>query len=265
MAEQVTGVRLQCPTCTLSVVMVEPGVAPEPCTELEDGVPACPNCKVLMVPVGSAPVTEEAVREAMAETKMRIDEAIALTKNAIEQVSQEAKQHDAAVDSLESIREAEREVSWAKSEWDRAKEMASDAKKAYDGKVITLCARIRSLTAKLPLFDAQPGGDVTNVDTGEVVGTMVLPTGDDAPKGPASISYIGDALLEQTRLRLQAEQIEVTLDQVKAWTAEEYQSVVDYIEWLEFPGEKPALKRPSCLPAEEARQLPLRNPEPAEV
>jgi hypothetical protein len=132
----------------------------------------------------------------------------------------------------------------------RLKADAAEAKKAYDGKVTTLRVGVRRLERilmgehvddpdALPLFDQD----------GEEDGDLV----------PANSL---DVLHEQLRARLAAQDIHVTLEQVRGWSAEpdgEYDQVVKYVSALEDDTDAP--ERPTCLPAsvEAARQATVSH------
>lgn len=132
------GVRMACPDCTWACTMHSEGELPDGVNHVEHGVPFCPNCRVPMKPVGSVPPVNG--REHGSGPSPGLGEGLPLAER------------------LAKIREAEREVATAKSEWEDAKSEASDAKKVYDGKVVTLCTLIERLTSvsspkPLPLFD----------------------------------------------------------------------------------------------------------------
>lgn len=130
------GVRVACPECTWSCVMHAENETPPGVRRMVEGTPYCPNCDLPMKPIGSVPAAEPG-----AGPSPGLGEGLSLAER------------------LEKIREAQREVAIAEEVLNEAKRGASEARKAYDGKVVTLCTIIERMTAvpkpvaALPLFD----------------------------------------------------------------------------------------------------------------
>jgi hypothetical protein len=141
------GVRCQCPQCTFSVVMHHETECPPGISKVVEGAPFCPNCDVPMKPVSSVDTSPK-------HTSPGLGEGLSFS------------------DRLTKIHDAELEVEGAKSEWDKLKEAAADAKKVYDGKVVSLCSMIRRLTS-VPTPGEKPLLDIAAAMCGDVHRSML--------------------------------------------------------------------------------------------
>ena len=127
------GVRVQCPTCTFSVVMRGEGELPEGISKVVEGAAFCPNCDLPMTVVGSV--------DGEAKDRPGLGEGLSFSER------------------LGQIRGQQNTVDNALMEWTRAKTKAADQKKNYDAQVVRLGSLIHRLTAvptpdaPLPLFD----------------------------------------------------------------------------------------------------------------
>src|SRR3990167_1048713 len=106
------GVRMACPECTWDCIMKSEGDMPEGVTKVVEGVPYCPNCSIALKPIASVDTTP---RPASGITAAMTLEQVA-TKCV--EIAHEAK------DLADELAEAT--------------EAHSQAKKAYDAKLVGL-------------------------------------------------------------------------------------------------------------------------------
>ena len=219
------GVRMVCPSCTLSCVMHNENEIPPGINKRVEGMPFCNNCNLPMEPSGSV-----------------------ATKNGVETLPPAVVADDVPIEKrLEVIRQAQTEVDQAAARYKTAADAAKDRKKEWENKVDTLGVVIRRLTqvpAPLPLFD----GTVERGSEG---------TGEPMTEVPSLIETA--ALTEMTTVakRLEAIGFSVTVEQLDALSFDAYQEVERFLEAREN-GNPAAV--PECLHAPADEDEPAEPP-----
>jgi hypothetical protein len=202
------GVRLACPECQWDCVMKHEGDLPEGVTKVVEGLPYCPNCSVPMAPIASVDTTPR--------PRVGITQAMTLEEAALK------------------VGEINAEVKELADDYEQKKKASSDAKKAYEGKVITLrvaaerlsrIAHGEQIEAGMPLLNLAEQAAPTKLNAGSI-----------------------EVLHEQFRQRLALLNIVVDIADIKTWTVEQYDAAVRYVSRLEDGGAIEDADRPDFLP-----------------